>query len=155
MHLDLDGRLRGEMTRQPLRIKRVYQPPDSEDGVRVLVDRLWPRGLSRERAQIDLWLKEIAPSDALRRRFHGNPAGWLEINTDITSRKRAEDAARALSRRLLTLQEKERRRIANELHDSLGQYSAAIKMNLDGFPSLTLSNPPQLRRNPHRSWISV
>ena len=86
---------------------------------------------------------------------HGNPAGWLEINTDITSRKRAEDAARALSRRLLTLQEKERRRIANELHDSLGQYSAAIKMNLDGFPSLTLSNPPQLRRNPHRSWISV
>jgi uncharacterized protein YeaO (DUF488 family) len=63
-----DGRRRGEMTRQPLRVKRVYRAPDAEDGVRVLVDRLWPRGLSRERAQIDLWLKEIAPSDALRRR---------------------------------------------------------------------------------------
>jgi uncharacterized protein YeaO (DUF488 family) len=47
------------MTRHQLRIKRVYKPPDDEDGVRVLVDRLWPRGLSREKAQIDLWLKEI------------------------------------------------------------------------------------------------
>ena len=54
-------RSRQEMARQILRIKRVYQPPDTEDGVRVLVDRLWPRGLSREKAEIDLWLKEIAP----------------------------------------------------------------------------------------------
>ena len=69
------------MTRQKLRIKRVYKPPETEDGVRVLVDRLWPRGLSRERAQIDLWLKEIAPSDALRRRFHANPAGWEDFKT--------------------------------------------------------------------------
>ena len=69
------------MTRQRLRIKRVYQAPDTEGGVRVLVDRLWPRGLSRERAQIDLWLKEIAPSDALRRGFHGDPAGWEDFKT--------------------------------------------------------------------------
>jgi uncharacterized protein YeaO (DUF488 family) len=46
---------------------------------RVLVDRLWPRGLSRERAQIDLWLKEIAPSDTLRRRFHGDPDDWEDF----------------------------------------------------------------------------
>jgi uncharacterized protein YeaO (DUF488 family) len=76
-----DDRRREGVTRQPLRIKRVYQAPDPGDGVRVLVDRLWPRGLSRERAQIDLWLKEIAPSDALRRRFHGDPAGWEEFKT--------------------------------------------------------------------------
>jgi uncharacterized protein YeaO (DUF488 family) len=69
------------MTRQKLRIKRVYKPPETEDGVRVLVDLLWPRGLSRERAQIDLWLKEISPSDALRRRFHANPAGWEDFKT--------------------------------------------------------------------------
>ena len=69
------------MSRRPLSIKRVYQPPGNEDGVRVLVDRLWPRGLWRERAQIDLWLKEIAPSDALRRRYHGNPAAWEEFKT--------------------------------------------------------------------------
>jgi uncharacterized protein YeaO (DUF488 family) len=64
------------MTRQPLRTKRVYEPPDAADGVRVLVDRLWPRGLSREKAKIDLWLREIAPSDALRRRFHRDHAAW-------------------------------------------------------------------------------
>ena len=67
------------MNRQRLRMKRVYQPPDAEDGVRVLVDRLWPRGLSRERARIDPWLKEIAPSDALRRRFHGDPEHWEDF----------------------------------------------------------------------------
>jgi uncharacterized protein YeaO (DUF488 family) len=49
------------------------------DDVRVPVDRLWPRDLSRERARIDLWLKEIAPSDTLRRLFHGDPAGWEEF----------------------------------------------------------------------------
>ena len=69
------------MTLQTLRIKRVYELPDTADGVRVLVDRLWPRGLSRERARIDLWLKEIAPSDALRRRFHGDPAAWEDFKT--------------------------------------------------------------------------
>jgi uncharacterized protein YeaO (DUF488 family) len=69
------------MALQNLRIKRVYEPPDAADGVRVLVDRLWPRGLSRERAKIDLWLKEIAPSDTLRRRFHGDPSAWADFKT--------------------------------------------------------------------------
>jgi len=69
------------MTRQELQIKRVYQAPDAGDGIRVLVDRLWPRGLSRERAQIDLWLKEISPSDGLRRRYHGDPTAWEDFKT--------------------------------------------------------------------------
>jgi uncharacterized protein YeaO (DUF488 family) len=48
-----------------LRVRRVYEPPNDADGLRVLVDRLWPRGLSKERARVDLWLKDIAPSDDL------------------------------------------------------------------------------------------
>jgi len=63
----------------------------------------------------------------------GAAVGWLENNTDITSRKRAENAARRLSGRILNLQDEERRRIARELHDSVGQYLAALKMNLELF----------------------
>ncbi|MGO4536773.1 DUF488 domain-containing protein [Leifsonia sp. 2MCAF36] len=55
-------------------VKRIYDPPAPDDGFRVLVDRLWPRGVSKARADIDLWLKEIAPSTELRRWFHQDPS---------------------------------------------------------------------------------
>ena len=57
----------------PVEIKRVYEPPSLSDGQRVLVDRLWPRGLKKSAARIDLWLKELAPSHQLRRWFHERP----------------------------------------------------------------------------------
>jgi uncharacterized protein YeaO (DUF488 family) len=57
-------------------IKRVYAPAEESDGLRVLVDRLWPRGVAKEKARIDLWLKDLAPSDALRCRVHGDPKQW-------------------------------------------------------------------------------
>jgi len=60
----------------PLHIKRVYEPTAEDDGLRVLVDRLWPRGLTKAKAAIDLWLKDIAPSDALRRKIHADPEKW-------------------------------------------------------------------------------
>jgi uncharacterized protein YeaO (DUF488 family) len=59
-----------------LQIKRVYEPPSTTDGFRVLVDRLWPRGLKRATARIDLWLKDVAPSAELRRWFGHDPARW-------------------------------------------------------------------------------
>jgi uncharacterized protein YeaO (DUF488 family) len=62
-----------------IRLKRAYAPPESDDGFRVLVDRLWPRGVSKNTARIDLWLKEIAPSAALRRWFGHDPAKWREF----------------------------------------------------------------------------
>lgn len=60
-------------------LKRIYEPVDASDGYRVLVDRLWPRGLSRAKAGIDLWLKEISPSDELRRWFRHEPTKWQEF----------------------------------------------------------------------------
>ena len=60
-------------------LKRVYETPSKNDGVRILVDRLWPRGLSKDRAKIDLWLREVAPSDELRRWFNHEPAKWEEF----------------------------------------------------------------------------
>jgi uncharacterized protein YeaO (DUF488 family) len=62
-----------------IRVKRVYESAEREDGIRVLVDRLWPRGVAKEKAAIDLWLKEIAPSSALRHAFHGDPERWDEF----------------------------------------------------------------------------
>jgi uncharacterized protein YeaO (DUF488 family) len=62
-----------------IRIKSVYDPPSPGDGRRVLVDRLWPRGLKREAARIDLWLKEVAPSAELRRWFNHEPGRWSEF----------------------------------------------------------------------------
>lgn len=60
-------------------IKRVYLPAEKTDGKRVLVDRLWPRGLSKEKAKVDVWLKEIAPSTELRKWFDHDPAKWGEF----------------------------------------------------------------------------
>ncbi len=62
-----------------IRIKRVYETPSPTDGYRILVDRLWPRGLSRDHAVLDAWMKEIAPSHALRRWFAHDPAKWDAI----------------------------------------------------------------------------
>ena len=62
-----------------LNIKRVYEKPDKQDGKRVLVDRLWPRGLTKEKADIDLWLKGIAPTTELRKWFNHDAAKWKEF----------------------------------------------------------------------------
>lgn len=60
-------------------VKRVYDPPASEDGARILVDRLWPRGLSKQKAAIDFWAKDLAPTSDLRKWFNHNAAKWDEF----------------------------------------------------------------------------
>ena len=74
-----------------IQTKRVYEKPDKKDGFRVLVDRLWPRGLAKKKAQVDLWMKEIAPSDALRKWFHHEERNWDEFvkryRTELTKKK--------------------------------------------------------------------
>ncbi|MGE0666189.1 MAG: DUF488 domain-containing protein [Sphingomonadales bacterium] len=59
--------------------KRVYESPQARDGTRILVDRVWPRGLTKEAAAIDVWLKEVAPTTWLRRWFHHDPMRWQEF----------------------------------------------------------------------------
>lgn len=72
-----------------IRTKRIHDPPDAADGGRVLVDRLWPRGMRKEAAALTLWLKDIAPSPALRQWFGHDPARWPEF----TRRYRTQLAA--------------------------------------------------------------
>ena len=62
-----------------IKIKRVYAEPSDKDGKRILIDRLWPRGLTKEKAQVDLWLKDIAPSTELRKWFAHDPGKWSEF----------------------------------------------------------------------------
>ncbi|KKR33008.1 MAG: hypothetical protein UT64_C0016G0005 [Candidatus Falkowbacteria bacterium GW2011_GWF2_39_8] len=62
-----------------IKVKRVYDSQNEEDGIRILVDRLWPRGLSKEKAKVDLWLKELAPSSDLRNWFNHEPYKWYEF----------------------------------------------------------------------------
>ncbi len=62
-----------------IRIKRIYEEPSADDGLRVLVDRLWPRGISKARAQVDRWEKDIAPTTELRHWFGHDPAKWEEF----------------------------------------------------------------------------
>ena len=79
-----------------IKIKRIYEPAANDDGFRILVDRLWPRGLSKENAKVDLWLKDIAPSNDLRKSFCHDPEKWemfkskyqkeLEANKELLKR---------------------------------------------------------------------
>jgi uncharacterized protein YeaO (DUF488 family) len=62
-----------------IQIKRIYDPVDEEDGYRILIDRLWPRGFSKEKACIDLWMKEVAPSSSLRKWYHHEIDNWEEF----------------------------------------------------------------------------
>lgn len=83
-----------------IRIKRAYEPPAPADGERILIDRLWPRGLSRRKAAIDQWMRELAPSTELRRWFAHDPERWREFKRRYFHELRAVDEqARALATR--------------------------------------------------------
>jgi uncharacterized protein YeaO (DUF488 family) len=86
-----------------LKVKRVYEAAAASDGMRILVDRLWPRGIAKEKAKVDLWLKEIAPSNALRKQFHAKPEKWAGFlkaySAELTSEEAAE-AAKELRRHI-------------------------------------------------------
>ena len=80
-----------------IQCKRVYDPASGQDGYRVLVDRLWPRGLARENARIEHWLRELAPSNELRKWFAHDPTRWDEFRRRYADELRAPAAAAALA----------------------------------------------------------
>ena len=83
-------------------VKRIYLPAEAGDGVRVLVDRLWPRGVSKAKAALDAWNRDVAPSDGLRRWYGHEPARWPEFReryrAELRSRPEAVEGLRALAR---------------------------------------------------------
>lgn len=81
-----------------VRKKRIYDPATAEDGYRVLVERLWPRGVSKEAAHLDTWEKGIAPSDSLRRWYGHDPASWDEFQTRYEAELQVPEARKILER---------------------------------------------------------
>ncbi len=76
-----------------IKIKRVYEKSEKADGKRILIDRLWPRGLSKEKAEVALWLKEIAPTTELRKWFDHDPDKWDEFQKRYRKELKANDGA--------------------------------------------------------------
>src|SRR5690348_11897488 len=82
---------------QKIGLKRAYDDPDHSDGTRVLVDRLWPRGLTKAEAQVDFWLRDLAPSNQLRKWFHAHSDEWTEFRRRYLLELRGSEAAGALA----------------------------------------------------------
>ena len=74
-----------------IKIKRVYEKPSKDDGFRILIDRLWPRGVSKEKANVDLWAKDLAPSDGLRKWFQHDPKKWSEFKKRYFAELKGKD----------------------------------------------------------------
>src|ERR1700723_2221501 len=89
------------MAKTGVRIKRVYAEPGDDDGKRILVDRLWPRGLNKEKARVDLWLKEVAPSTDLRKWFAHDPAKWPEFKARYNAELKNKASALSLLKQTL------------------------------------------------------
>ena len=113
-------------------LKRVYDEPSPHDGTRVLVDRLWPRGLKKADAALDAWLKDLAPSNELRKWFHAHPQQWSKFRQQYLKELTTE-AANAALQQLYELQKKRRRLTLlfaskNEEHNN----ALVLKQLIDG-----------------------
>jgi uncharacterized protein YeaO (DUF488 family) len=95
-----------------LKIKRVYDPVSTDDGKRILIDRLWPRGINKEKAHIDEWVKEIAPSNELRKWYAHDPAKWAEF------KKRYEEEIAREAERLKKIKAEARKQTVTLLFSS-------------------------------------
>ncbi len=110
-----------------LRRKRAYDPASADDGFRVLVDRLWPRGVSKERADIDLWAKDTAPSPELRREWHAAPDADWGIYADRYRAQLAEESAEALTQLASTLRPHPVVTLVYAAHDPVHNHAVVLE----------------------------
>jgi len=113
-----------------LRIKRIYDSPADDDGLRILVDRLWPRGVAKAKAHVDLWLRDIAPSDSLRHRFHGHPKKWDEF-VAAYGRELAREPAKTATEDLLERLSRESVTLLYASRDATHNNAVALKQWLE------------------------
>jgi uncharacterized protein YeaO (DUF488 family) len=115
-----------------VRLKRVYDAPSANDGARVLVDRLWPRGLTKEAAALDAWLKEVAPSHELRKWYHAYPSQWAKFRKQYL-KELGNDAAHAALQQLHALAAKRKGLTLLFASKSLEQnHALVLKQLVDG-----------------------
>ncbi len=111
-----------------IKLKRAYEPASSDDGVRILVERLWPRGVTKTRLKLDNWLKEVAPSADLRKWFSHDPKKWLEFRHRYFTELRAH---RAAWQPLLSAARRGRVTFVYAAHDEVRNGAVALKTFLD------------------------
>lgn len=115
-----------------IQVKRVYHDPSPRDGIRILVDRLWPRGLKKEVAHVQEWRKDLAPSDALRRWFKHDPAKWSEFRRRY--RKELTDGAQMEAlRQLAGIAKRKRITLVYGAADEEHNQAVVLKELLDEF----------------------
>jgi uncharacterized protein YeaO (DUF488 family) len=113
-------------------IKRVYEPASRSDGARILVDRLWPRGLSKAKAAVDEWLRDLAPSDELRRWYHARPEHWLTFRKKYLKELSQPEAEDALGRLYLLASKKKRLTLLYASRNETQNNAVVLKELLDG-----------------------
>ena len=121
----------------PVAVKRVYEPPSLKDGERILVDRLWPRGLTKTRAALDEWLRDLAPSDELRRWYHARPGEWPNFRKRYLKELSHAEAQEALRRLYLLSRRRKRLTLLFASKDETRNNAIVLKELLEG-----LRKPP-------------
>lgn len=131
-----------------IRIKRVYEGPVREDGTRVLVDRVWPRGVRKEALRVSQWLKELGPSNELRKFFNHDPARWEEFRKRYRQELRSANA-RSMLRELAELAVKDTVTLVYGAKDETHNQAVVLREELERMARIGLDEGKESRRS---SW---
>jgi uncharacterized protein YeaO (DUF488 family) len=125
-----------------IQLKRAYDKPSVSDGTRVLVDRLWPRGVAKDKASIDEWLRDLAPSDSLRHWYHTNALAWTVFRKRYLHELNAPAASTALERLYLLARKKKMLTLVYSSRDTERNNAAILKELLEGMRKPPSSSGP-------------